>query len=53
LSGIRPGPRDLASSASSITQAIPHMIVINETLGYRVIGPPDRSWELASAAAQS
>jgi hypothetical protein len=23
-----------------------HMIGINETLGYRVIGPPERSWEL-------
>ena len=31
-----------------------HMIGINETLGYRVIGPPVRSWELpATQAAQS
>ena len=26
-----------------------HMIGINETLGYRVIGPPERSWELPAA----
>jgi hypothetical protein len=26
-----------------------HMIGINETLGYRVIGPPARSWELPTA----
>ena len=25
------------------------MIGINETLGYRVIGPPARSWELPAA----
>jgi hypothetical protein len=25
------------------------MIGINETLGYRVIGPPERSWELPAA----
>ena len=31
-----------------------HMIGINETLGYRVIGPPVRSWEVpATQAAQS
>jgi hypothetical protein len=31
-----------------------HMIGINETLGYRVIGPPVRSWELpVTRAAQS
>ena len=26
-----------------------HMIGINETLGYRVIGPPERTWELPAA----
>jgi hypothetical protein len=31
-----------------------HMIGINETLGYRVIGRTERSWELPAAqAAQS
>jgi hypothetical protein len=28
-----------------------HMIAINETLGYRVIGKPVRSWELPAAEA--
>jgi hypothetical protein len=31
-----------------------HMTGINETLGYRVLSPPVRSWELPAAqAAQS
>ena len=31
---------------TSNTETNGHMIGINETLGYRVIGPPERSWEL-------
>jgi hypothetical protein len=31
---------------TSNTKTNGHMIGINETLGYRVIGPPERSWEL-------
>jgi hypothetical protein len=34
---------------TSNSQANEHMIGINETLGYRVIGPPERSWELPAA----
>jgi GNAT superfamily N-acetyltransferase len=30
-----------------------HMIGINETLGYHVIGKPERSWELRAAQVQS
>jgi GNAT superfamily N-acetyltransferase len=39
---------------TSNTETNEHMITINETLGYRVLGKPARSWELAAArAAQS
>ena len=34
---------------TSNTETNAHMIGINETLGYRVIGPPERSWELPAA----
>ena len=39
---------------TSNTETNAHMIAINESLGYRVIGKPDQSWELPAAqAAQS
>ena len=33
------------------TETNEHMIAINETLGYRVLGKPVRSWELPAADA--
>ena len=35
------------------TETNEHMIAINETLGYRVLGQPVRSWELRAARVQS
>jgi GNAT superfamily N-acetyltransferase len=35
------------------TETNEHMIAINETLGYRILGQPVRSWELPAARVQS
>ena len=48
LAEAEPQVRQLFTSNAETNE---HMIAVNETLGYRVIGKPARSWELPAAEA--